>query len=235
MKQAIVLGARPGNIGGAIVNRLNERQPGWWIAHGDDCWREFPHATPRYVSPSRVELEDYDACVITLGVTHMQPFEDQTHIDIHNILHGALELPLLCANVYTRARAEHGWGGHIVFIGSYAHDHPFTDCTTYCVAKAGLDMAARSLAWELMPDFKVHIIHPHHVQGTPMTDKVREGMMTGAHHMTAEEAEAYSRKDLRMPDILKPEEIAQMVEFLLTNPVADWLCGSGLNMYGGVR
>jgi NAD(P)-dependent dehydrogenase (short-subunit alcohol dehydrogenase family) len=233
MKKAIVLGAREGNIGGAIVERLLQNNE--WTAHGDDCYRELSYAISRYVAPNPVEVRDYDACIITLGITHMKPFEEQNHVEVHNVIHGSLVLPLLCANVYTRIRSDMGKGGIIVFIGSYAHDHPFTDCTTYCVAKAGLDMAARSLAWELMPEFKVHIIHPHHVQGTPMTDEVRQGMMEGVHQMTEEEAEAYSRKDLRMPDLLKPEEIAQMVEFLLTNPVAEWLCGSGLNMYGGVR
>ena len=126
--------------------------------------------------------------------------------------------------------------GHIVFVGSFAHDHPFTHCTSYCTAKAGLDMAARCLAWELMPiGFHVHIVHPYHVQGTPMTEEVRKGMQEGVHKMKPDEAVAYQYKDLRMPDLLTPEDIAMMVGTLLNNPTMQWLGGTSINMYGGQR
>lgn len=228
--KAIVLGAREGNIGGAILDGLNLGESRGWTAVGSDCY--VPGLG--YLSPSADQLAEYDACVITLGTTHMEPFGEQSNADIALVLRGSLELPLICAKNYVKGRGAQG--GIIVFIGSYAHDHVFTHCTTYCVAKAGLDMACRSLAWELMPiGFCVHIIHPHHVQGTPMTDEVRRGMMEGIHHMTEEEAEAYSRKDLRMPDLLTPEEVAEVVMWLVCAPAAAWTSGSGIELRGGVR
>lgn len=228
--KAIVLGAREGNIGGAITNGLNSGEAGDWTAVENDCLI----VGLGYVPPSSEELTDYDACVITLGTTHMEPFGEQSNVDIARVLRGSLELPLYCAKNYVKGRGSQG--GIIVFIGSYAHDHPFTHCTTYCVAKAGLDMACKSLAWELMPiGFRVHIIHPHHVQGTPMSDEVRRGMMSGHLKLDAEGADEYSRKDLRMPDLLKPEEIADVVSWLVREPSAAWTSGSGINMYGGVR
>lgn len=238
-RRAIVLGAREGNIGGAIAERLCRAGI---IAQEDDCYTEHG-----YAPPVEEELEPYDFCVVTLGTTHMEPFSEVSQEDFAKVITGSLWLPLEAARryVHARSRCQREVGldvtedepiGKILFIGSYAHNHPFTHCTSYCTAKAGLDMAAKTLAWELMPEgFDVHIIHPHHVQGTPMTDAVRKGMKEGVHRMTDEQAEAYSRKDLRMPDILKPTEIADMVLWLLTAPEARWLSGTNVEMYGGVR
>jgi NAD(P)-dependent dehydrogenase (short-subunit alcohol dehydrogenase family) len=247
--KALVLGAREGNIGGAIAERLYRSG---WIVTGDDC--KIPGTVPeRYDAPpgsgwhqyeaeGRIAYEDYDACIITLGVTHMEPFREVSKANIEKVLYGSLVLPLECARRYVQARDADGIGdpevtvGTLIFIGSYAYDHPFTHCTSYCTAKAGLNMAVQSLAWELAPiGFRVHIINPHHVQGTPMTDEVRRGMQKGIHKMTREEAEAYSRKDLRMPDLLKPSDIAEMVVTILENPVMGWTAGQPINMYGSVR
>lgn len=271
-ENVIVLGAREGNIGGAIAERLCRYG---YIAQEDDCYRptgyeevgttdEMKEVYFRsdYQPPQTKNLEPYSACVITLGATHMERFSQVSRVDFRKVMYGSLELPLECARRYVRARLKchqcprgllapagslsvcttcgtnepTGQRGTIVFIGSYAHDHPFTHCTSYCTAKAGLDMAARSLAWELMPEgFRVHIIHPHHVQGTPMTDEVLKGMQKGVHRMTPEQARDYQHKDLRMPDLLKPEEVAEMVFCLLENKVMQWTSGTSINMYGGVR
>lgn len=254
-EHVVVLGAHEGNIGGAIAQRLCQNG---YIAQEDDCYRpliddeigemdEF-YFHPMYQPPKTKDLEPYGACVITLGATHMEPFSSVSRQNFRTVMYGSLELPLECARRYVRARKQSlsqevldvgtGSCGHstIIFIGSYAHDHPFTHCTSYCTAKAGLDMAARCLAWELMPEgFRVHIIHPHHVEGTPMTDEVLKGMQEGVHKMTPEEAVAYQHKDLRMPRLLQPEDIAEMVLWLLNNPTAQWTSGTSIKMYGGVR
>lgn len=252
--KALVLGAaglgRPANIGSVIADKLEVKG---WMVTGDDC--KVQNAN-RYEAPpgsdgigrgldpiDRIAYEDYDACIITLGVTHMESFRTLSKPDMEKVLYGSLMLPLECARRYVQARDPADIGdteitvGTLIFIGSYAYDHPFTHCTTYCAAKAGLNMAVQSLAWELAPEgFHVHIINPHHVQSTPMTEEVRKGMMKGIHKMTSEEAEAYSRKDLRMPDLLKPNDIADMVVAILENPaLMGWTAGQPINMYGSVR
>ena len=257
-KSIIVLGARDGNIGGAIASRMDQLND--WVTVSDDCYRDdLRWAAPKYVAADSSELGKYDACVITLGVTDIRPFGDTNDWDIHKVIYGCLELPLTCANNYVRGRRQCGMcggrmmragsldvcrecganrqadgGGTIIFIGSYAHNHPLTNSTAYCAAKAGLDMACRSLAWELMPEFKVHIIHPHHVTNTPMSEKVLE-CIEDTQSVSRMMAEEYTRKDLRMPNLLTADEVAAMVEFLLTVPAAAWTSGSGINMFGGSR
>jgi NAD(P)-dependent dehydrogenase (short-subunit alcohol dehydrogenase family) len=228
MTHAIVLGAAPGsgNIGTVIAEHL--REDGWKVAE-DDCHR--PNSHHRFNPPAGTQLRRHDACVITVGHTRLTPFHTAKAYDISEVLYGSLELPLQCARRYVQARED----GQLIFIGSYAHDHALTGCAAYCAAKAGLSQAVRELAWELAPDFEVHIIHPYHVPSTPMGLDVLEGLMN-SRGMTQSEAEAYQRKDLKQPDHLTPSEVAKVVSWLLRpDTPAGWLSGTGISLYGGVR
>jgi NAD(P)-dependent dehydrogenase (short-subunit alcohol dehydrogenase family) len=242
-RKALVLGVRHNNIGGAICREIAKAG---WSVYGDDC--QADPTIDRYEAPPgsgwhqykedrRVPYEDFDMCVITVGTTHMEPFGEVSKTAMDRVIEGSLILPLECARRYVQAReadpralrgSTPSHHSTIIFIGSYAYNHVLTHSTAYCAAKAGLVAAASSLAWELMPEgFHVHIINPHHVQNTPMTERVRKSM--------GEDAEAKQRKDLRMPDLLTPEEIAQMVVTIVDNPHMGWCSGQPINMFGGVR
>lgn len=235
-KTALVLGARAGsgNIGEAIATALASHT----TVTAESCvqWRallddSYDHDFEQYVVP---EMDDgIDALVVTLGATMVQPFEDGMPSEITEVVRACLTLPLLVAQQYVQVRDQ--LGGKVVFIGSYAHDHPITYGTAYCAAKAGLAMATRTLAWELGPrGYDFHIVHPYHTPGTPMWEFVQEQVVSNR-GMTPAEAEAYAMKDARRGKLLTPEEIAQVVQMLLTLDAAEWLSGSGLNLYGGVR
>ena len=54
--------------------------------------------------------------------------------------------------------------------------------------------------------------------------------------ISREQAEAYQRKDLRLPAHQEPQDIAKVVAWLLsTQSPAEWLSGAGIPLYGGVR
>jgi NAD(P)-dependent dehydrogenase (short-subunit alcohol dehydrogenase family) len=218
----------------------------------DDVAREYGYTVTeqgryqRFEAPSvdAFERADPDALIITLGKTAKDHFAEIADWDVRQMIHANLILPLEAARRFVQAtgggRSEHGsseaWSPrHIIFVGSYAHDHPFTNGTLYCAAKAGLDMAARSLGWELTDlGYRIQIIHPYHVNGTPMWSQVEQDVMRSK-GMTWEEADAYNRKDLKMPDLLTPQEVAEVVEVLLENRAMDWLSGQSLKLYGGSR
>lgn len=223
-KRVMVLGSRPGsgNIGSAIADRLRDEG---CVVSENDC-----STLDGYVVPG-VNLEPYDVCVITLGATSLTGMRDCLEADIYNVIFGSLMLPMMCIRKYVQDRKTEG---KIIVIGSYAHDHSLTNCSAYCAAKAGLDAAVKELGWELTPDFITHIIHPYHVPTTPMGKEVIRGMINDR-GMSREEAEAYQKKDLKLWRHLHPEDIADVVHWLLTEPSADWLSGQHLNLYGGVR
>lgn len=235
MKNALILGAREGNIGRAISTRL--RQRGWeTVEHSclnDDYRGEW--GTYQYDVPGEADIfSEANACIITLGSTMVDPFPEASGCQIDDVIRACLTLPLLCARKYVRERLEAGNPqGWVVFIGSYAHDHVITYGTAYSAAKAGLAMATRSLAWEC-PQFLWHILHPYHTPGTPMWNYVQKQVVANR-GMTHEEADAYAQKDLKRDHMLTPMEIARLVSMLLEEPAAEWLSGQGLNLYGGTR
>lgn len=225
---AIVLGSRPGsgNIGEAIAQRLRVIQ---WSVTEDDCWDK---RAGRFLPVNEHGLRIYNACVITLGHTLLTPMKEASYLDLRAVLYGSLELPLECARRYIQARKS---DGRIIFIGSYAHNHPLTNCAAYCAAKAGLNAAVKELGWELTPDFLTHIVNPYHVPSTPMGRAVVEGMKV-SRGMSQEEAEEYQRKDLRLNRHQTPQVIASVVAWLLTHDgTSEWTSGSAIDMYGGVR
>jgi NAD(P)-dependent dehydrogenase (short-subunit alcohol dehydrogenase family) len=183
-----------------------------------------------------------DALIITLGKTYKGHFADIRDYEIANLIKANLILPLECARryvdavgVWRRDNPDALDTRHIVFVGSYAYTHPFTNGTLYCAAKAGLNMAARTLGWELTDyDFRVHIVHPYHVQGTPMWKEVERGVMESK-NMSYEEADAYNRKDLKMPDLLTAEEVANVIATLLTVKSMEWTAGTPIELFGGSR
>jgi NAD(P)-dependent dehydrogenase (short-subunit alcohol dehydrogenase family) len=78
------------------------------------------------------------------------------------------------------------------------------------------------------------VVHPYHVNGTPMWAQVEQDVMR-TKNMTWEEADAYNRKDLKMPDLLTPEEVAEVITTLVTVPAMGWMSGQPVNLYGGSR
>lgn len=232
MNSALVLGSDgSNNIGAVIAAGLRGR--GWKTVE-DDCFHQAPLVYE--LPPQNDVVWNQDALVITLGATSTDPFSDIQEGEILNVIRGSLVLPLLAVRRYVAWITDQQIpSAHVVLIGSYAYRHPFTNGTAYCAAKAGLDMAAKTLAWELTDQgIMVHIVHPHHVEGTPMWEKVQEGVMRGR-GWTREEANIYARKDQKLPRPLTPRTIAEIVAWILTEPAADWLVGGSIELSGGVR
>lgn len=253
-----------GNIGNAIVEALvgqrwdviaddcrvgdGTRPPGGNLPDDETAERHgyAPTDKGRY---SRFEVpsfdwfkrHDADALVVTLGSTYKDPFwEVEQHV-MDRVLRASLLMPLEAARRYVQSGGERqDWQAppgerYIIFIGSYAWRHPFTNGTAYCAAKAGLDAAASTLGWELTDKgYRVHVVHPHHVPGTPMWQEVERGVMESK-GWTREQAMEYAARDLKMPDHLTPGEVADVVRILLEEPSMSWLSGTRIELNGGTR
>lgn len=227
MNKAIVLGANPdgGNIGSVTASlMLNEG----WDVESHDC---YVPAKKCFDVPHELDFVSADALIVSLGATVMHDFNQVTSEQIERVINACLTLPIQCANEYV---AERGRSGKIIFIGSYAHRHPFNSGTAYCAAKAGLDMATKTIAWETTDlGFRTYCIHPYHVPGTPMWEKVQENVMANK-GMTREEADEYALKDAKMP-LLSACEVAETVMMLLDNRAMNWASGSSIELFGGTR
>jgi NAD(P)-dependent dehydrogenase (short-subunit alcohol dehydrogenase family) len=227
------------------------RPPGGNLPN-DEVAREFGYTVTDKGRYQRFEVpsfdwfrnRDADALVVTLGATYKGHFAEIPEWQIDRIMKANLIMPLEAARRFVSVAEEFDLlhtpdsapgRRKIVFVGSYAHTHPFTNGTLYCAAKAGLNMAARTLGWELTDrGYSVHIVHPYHVQGTPMWEEVEKGVMASK-GMSWEEADAYNRKDLKMPDLLTPREVARVIGTLIDSDVMEWTSGSPIELFGGSR
>lgn len=229
MTNAIVLGARSGsgNIGDGIANVLHEL---CWNVITDDCqtW-DNEYQVPGLQSS---QWTTANALIVTLGRTGMDPFLETDNTEIEEVIRGSLILPLQCVLQYVKYRQDRG--GNVILIGSYAHRHPFSTGTAYCAAKAGIEQAGKTLAWELTDkNYQVNVIHPYHVIGTPMWEKVQEGVMENK-NMTREEADAYAYKDTKM-ELASPRTLGHIVHSICTEPGFAWTSGSSIEVFGGTR
>ena len=225
--KALILGAldNSGNIGDVIDDNLNAR--GWTTATSD-C----EAADGSYAVPEPNHMISFDSLVVTLGWATHSPFESVEAETVEAVIKASLTLPLLAIRSYVQGRAE--LGGQVVVIGSYGHDHVLSNSAPYCAAKAGLNHAIKALAWDLTPLFLFWCVNPYHVPATPLGEATVNWMIK-ERGLTRAEAEDYQRKDLRMDTHLEPEDIAEQVYHLLSEPTSAWLSGSSLDLYGGVR
>lgn len=228
MAKALVLGGeQPTSIGTKIAQYLPLASKGEWSTCQDDC-RQFGGS---YEVP---EMHgDEDALIITLGRTSVDEFTQAPEPDIEDTIRACLTLPLLAAKEYLTVRERQG--GCVVFIGSYAYNHPISYGTVYCAAKAGLAQATKTLAWDYSDKgYTFHIVHPYHTPGTPMWEQVQERVME-TRNWTREQADEYARLNLKQPGMLTPMDIAEVIWSVLRTPARGWLSGAGLELYGGTR
>lgn len=117
---------------------------------------------------------------------------------------------------------KQGGGGAAVIVSSPHGQIAFPNCMAYNIAKAGLDMMAKTAAAELLPhNIRVNILYP----GWTDTPGERKFMDDASIKEAA--------KGLPMGRLATSEEIAAGVRFLL-GPDAAYMTGSILHLDGGL-
>jgi NAD(P)-dependent dehydrogenase (short-subunit alcohol dehydrogenase family) len=235
--KAIILGAKEGsgNIGDVLARELLKLN---WDVVADDCsvpanLKGTVLSGHSFDIPPLGEHADAESLVVTLGATAIERFDETSEWDIENIVRGCLLLPILAVKEYVSVRGDQG--GRVILTGSYAHRHPFTSGTAYCAAKAGLEMATRTLAWELTErGFYFNVIHPYHVEGTPMWESVQTGVMRDR-GWSRKDADEYAMKDRKLDRLMTPDDFAKVAIWLMTSEVVPQLSGSNIEMFGGTR
>jgi NAD(P)-dependent dehydrogenase (short-subunit alcohol dehydrogenase family) len=230
-RHVLVLGTNPAktNIGSAIERAL----------------AQHVNTTGLYIRnlvsvPTERDFDKYlcTDLVVACGLTVMKPFETYRDHDVSDVIEACLTTPMIAARRWARVVLDSPLLDircNLVFIGSYAHDHVLTNSAPYCAAKAGIDMAARCLAWELTGrDINVFVVHPHSVQETPMTEDVLD---TIAFQKGLSELDAlrYWERNMRLGQRLTKDEIGAVVTSLILDPWTPHMSGNSIELYGGER
>ncbi len=229
-RNAIVVGAEPGNIGFAIGGRL--LQSGFNVLMVDRKTHDVRE--PRHVSETLFKQPECDTLVLCNAVTHLDWIEEQPPEKIEEVVSCTLTGSIVATSGFVRHTLHKPFHKHLVFVGSMAYRAVLNGSSPYCAAKAGLAHFARCVAWELAPKgYSVFCVHPSNTEGTPMTEETIRGLMR-YRKLTREQAEAYWGAINVQPRWLQPDDIAATVRWLVSGQ-ARYLSGGQIDLAGGQR
>lgn len=180
--------------------------------------------------------------------TVLAPFQGQADVFVGNVgvlVAGAFEqiTEEQIASAFTMNFLTHVWacreiiprmvgrvGANIVLMGSDQGHQPDAGLFPYASAKAALHSFAKVLAREYGPDLRVNIVAPG-MSRTRMVETLIEQLAEEfqTDPMTAERLEL-ERRGIPLKRLGTPEEIAEAVVFLASNPFCS---GSTLDISGG--
>lgn len=172
--------------------------------------------------------------IICHGVTHLDWFESQTEKLIKEQVDVNLTGTAILCNEFVRNTIDNSYRKRIIVIGSMAYKAVLNGSAAYCASKAGVNMLVKCLAWELAPKgYDIFIINPSNTVNTPMTQDTIAGLMR-YRNLSREAAEQYWGAILPKQDWLNSQNIADLVEFLISGK-GDYLSGSSIDLPGGQR
>jgi NAD(P)-dependent dehydrogenase (short-subunit alcohol dehydrogenase family) len=166
-----------------------------------------------------------DGLVNCAGIYPVMPVLDLSAAEWDRVLSLNLRTPFLLTQAVAKRMIAAGRGGAIVNISSTASVLARPGISHYAASKAGLNQLTRVLAVELAPyGIRVNAVLP----GVIETETVKATQNTPA--AVAEMAAKRARIPMRR--LGTPEEIAEMVAFLLS-PAASYVTGALVTADGG--
>ena len=159
------------------------------------------------IGKTLAELGRLDVLVNNAGVVFVKNLEDTSYDDLDRMLKTNVYAPyMLCRDAIAPLRRSDC--ASIINIGSVVSHKGYATQSAYAAAKHALLGMTKALAAEVyQEDIRVHILCP----GAVNTDMAR----------------TISRPDIDMNVLIEPEDIADVMEFLLshrTNAVIDEIC-----------
>lgn len=212
-----VIGGTSG-IGAATVELLKRTTEREVLATGwEDVDVEIPSRIRWFIS-AHPEIEDV---VFSAGVNALNWLGDEANgYDSRHIVATNLLGFINVVNELVLARKELGRQGamNIVVVSSDAASRPLRTSIAYCASKAGLDMAVRVAARELGPrGWRVNAVAPGMTSNTKMTEYI-DRRVPEIRGWTADEALDYERSQEVVPGRVSPEQVAEVIHFLLNGP-----------------
>ena len=232
----MILGAHTGNIGGEIYKYLVDFDFYKNVCMVDDvvedgvlnfnlrtAWPELEHM-----------YKDTDALIMCQGRTHLDWIENQDSGAIYSQLVDSLYTHMLQTQSFVQASIGRPYKKQIIYIGSMAYRQILNGSSIYCAAKAGLNMFARCMAWELAPKgYDVYVLHPGNVADSPMAESTIN-QLCRYRGITRQEAETYWNTGNPRTTILTKHDIAVLVEEILDNKMM-YAAGNPIDLTGGQR
>jgi 3-oxoacyl-[acyl-carrier protein] reductase len=171
------------------------------------------------------ELGRIDILVNNAGIQGMYSLMDMKEEDLTRTLDVNLKGVVLCSQAVARRMIERK-SGKIVNLGSSMSSRASVcnltgGCPDYCASKAAVQAFTRSLAMELGP----HGINVNAVAPGPTNTPMHTGFFEGAI--------AYYQNSVPLGRLAEPEDIADVVVFLVSD-AARYITGQTIHVNGGL-
>lgn len=244
-RYAIITGAHGNNMCASIGNNIEFYNNAWLDVkpvgnnqlnnpHSDFFQLDVTDETAVESVFKKLKENKPDTIIIGHGDMQLKWFEDYSFGEYEHLINTNLTSHLKIIKLFIDMTIEYKFAKYIIIIGSMGYDNVLNGSTPYCVAKAGLAMLVRCLAWELAPkNYNVMGIHPSNTQDTPMTEKTISEIMK-FRNVNHESAEKYWGAICPRDQFLTKKEIYELVIFFLGGK-CNYLSGANIELGGGQR
>jgi len=225
---AVITGtANEGSIGRAIYDHLRNANVKCYAFHGD------VRKESDIFDIANLGTRPANVLIMSHGVTHLDWFENCPLEKMKEMIDVNLTGSAMVAQSFVKSTIIEPYRKIIIGIGSMAYNKVLNGSALYCASKAGHAHLMKCLAWELAPKgYDVYCINPSNTAETPMAEQTIEGLMR-YRFMEREEAEAYWNDTVIRGDMLRAEEIANLIFTLIHG--TPYLSGAMLDLGGGQR
>ena len=162
-----------------------------------------------------------DGLVNNAGGAPYSPAADASHRFHEKVVGLNLLAPLVVGQACHAVMRSQDSGGSIVNISSVSALRPSPGTAAYGAAKAGLDSLTRSLAVEWAPEVRVNSVDV----GLCRTEHTSD-------HYGGDDGVAAIERTIPLGRMARPEEVGQVVAFLLSD-LASYVSGATVECHGG--
>lgn len=231
----LILGGRPGNIGGAIYEQLIKEDYKSVTMVDRVVEDGVLQCDLRYKDAALSSLyRDADVVIMCQGQTYLDWIENQDAASISVQLQNSLSSHIVQTQAFVNESILKPYKKQIIYIGSMAYRQILNGSSVYCAAKAGLNMFARCMAWELAPKgYDVYILHPGNVADSPMAESTIN-QLCRYRGISKAEAQTYWNTGNPRETILSPHDIAVIISEILDNKMT-YMAGNPIDLTGGQR
>lgn len=232
--RTLVIGAHTDGIGDAFIEEWNREATdphGSRDPFADEIFaptiQQLDVRDQSQIDTYMHEFGPFDEIIYSAGISQLKWIKDLDWRDIDKVLDvnvaGAILVAAAHSKLFPESRVRYA-----VIVSDAAHT-PMRGSISYCVSKAGAEMAVRCMARELAPLWTVVGISPGVVEGTAMTEALAKEI-PGFRGWTPDQAREYEGAPPIGRRVTK-REVAETVLFALTGPQA--LNGSIITINGG--
>ncbi len=169
------------------------------------------------------EFGKIDALVNNAGIEKRTSFLEKSLDEWNRVIAVDLTGPFICSQAAAKEMVSRKTGGVIINISSVHEDIAFPGYSAYCASKGGLRMLCRNMALELAP----HGIRVINVGPGAIATPINEATLENPEKLTA------LQKEIPIHRIGKPEEVAKLVAFLISDK-ASYITGTTVFIDGGL-